>query len=112
MHYACTMTFSSLISVCAAIALLGAMPLSMLALPDARITPGAIGASDSVSVSATQVCVRGYARAARHPYDAEWRHYRTAVFRAYGIPHDHWRNFAVDQTWSLLKSAGARSALS
>jgi hypothetical protein len=80
----------------AAVALLAATSPDSLALPDARLTPGAVGPNDSTSVTAAQVCVRGYARAARHPYDAEWRHYRTAMFREYGIPHDQWHNFSVD----------------
>jgi hypothetical protein len=72
-----------------------------LALPDAHMTPGAVGPNDGASVTAAQVCMRGYARAARHPYDAQWRRYRTAIFREYGIPHDQWRNFTVDHVVAL-----------
>ncbi len=66
------------------------------ALPDARLTPGAVGTERSAPAPLVQVCTRGYARAARHPYDAEWRRYRTAIFRAYGIPHVAWRNYTID----------------
>jgi hypothetical protein len=67
------------------------------------MTPGAVGPADGALVTTAQVCVRGYARAARHPYDAEWRRYRTAIFREYGIPHDQWRNFTVDHLLYVLQ---------
>jgi hypothetical protein len=80
----------------AAVALLAASSPGSFALPDARLTPGAVGPNDTTPVSAAQACARGYARAARHPYDPEWRRYRTAIFREYGIPHDQWHNFTVE----------------
>jgi len=61
------------------------------ALPRSATTPGAV-----ISRERSRVCERGYARAARHPYDSEWLRYRTAMFRAYRIPHALWRNYTVD----------------
>ncbi len=84
------------VGICFATVLLAASPALGLSLPNARLTPGAVGANDTVSVVAAQVCVRGYARAARHPYDTAWRHYRTALFRAYGIPHARWKAYTID----------------
>lgn len=74
-------------------AILVAHPRSVAAdeLPDRTATPGAVIARDR-----TIVCTRGYARAARHRYDAEWLRYRSAMFREYGIPHERWRDFTVD----------------
>jgi hypothetical protein len=87
----------------AAVALLAASSPGSLALPDARLTPGAVGPNDSTPVTTAQVCARGYARAARHPYNAEWRRYRTAIFREYGIPHADWHNFTIDHLLYALK---------
>ncbi len=64
--------------------------------PNARLTPGALGPSDAARVSSREICTRGYARRARHPYDNAWRRYRTALFREYGIPHARWSLFTVD----------------
>jgi len=60
-------------------------------LPDRTVTPGAVITRDRAAV-----CAHGYARAARHRYDAEWLRYRTAMFREYGLPHERWRDFTVD----------------
>lgn len=65
-------------------------------LPRAGATPGALGAADGVAVSTADVCTRGYARRMRHPYDIAWRHYRVALFRAYGIPHARWSHYTID----------------
>jgi hypothetical protein len=32
----------------------------------------------------------------RPAYTPEWKRFRASVFRAYGIPHDQWRNYTVD----------------
>jgi hypothetical protein len=65
-------------------------------LPDATHTPGAIGARDGVRDDAATVCRRGFARAARHPYDAEWRRYVSAVYREYGIPAAARSRYRID----------------
>jgi len=65
-------------------------------LPHATHTPGAIGARDGVRDDKAAVCRRGFARAARHPYDAEWRRYATAVFREYGIPNAERSKYRID----------------
>ena len=70
-------------------------------LPNAAMTPGAIGAHDGAVSDTSIVCERGYARSIRHPYDAEWRQYRTAIFREYGIPHGEWHNFKIDHLQPL-----------
>lgn len=64
--------------------------------PNAHLTPGALGPSDAVRVTTLEICTRGYARRARHPYDNAWRRYRTALFREYGIPHARWSLFTID----------------
>jgi hypothetical protein len=66
-------------------------PIAADALPRSSFTPGAIASQDP-----TLVCARGYARKARHRYDAEWRRYRVAIFHEYGIPHTSWRDYTVD----------------
>lgn len=66
-------------------------PIAADELPDQAVTPGAVITRDRAVV-----CAPGYARAARHRYDAEWLRYRTAMFREYGIPHERWRDFTVD----------------
>lgn len=81
----------------ASVALGAASAAQALELPDARVTPGAIGSTDAQpAFNAAQVCQRGYARSVRHRYDAEWRRYRTAIFREYGIPHAEWPRFTID----------------
>jgi hypothetical protein len=54
-------------------------------------TPGAIVSSDPATV-----CVPGYSRTVRPPYDYAWRRFRVSVFRAYGIPHEQWSRFTLD----------------
>ncbi len=66
-------------------------PIAADELPDRTVTPGAVITRDR-----TAVCAVGYARSARHRYDAEWLRYRTAMFHEYGVPHERWRNFTVD----------------
>jgi len=68
-------------------------PSSVVAdqLPNHTLTPGAV-----INRNRDVVCVRGYARRARHRYDTTWLHYRTAMFREYGIPHSLWREYTVD----------------
>jgi hypothetical protein len=73
------------------VALVASAPAAALELPDARVTPGAIGSSDPAIV-----CVRGYSRTVRPPYDYDWRRFRVSVFRAYGIPHEQWRGYTID----------------
>jgi hypothetical protein len=70
-----------------------ALVVALLAwtLPNASITPGAVVSSDP-----TIVCVRGYSRTVRPPYDYAWRKFRVEVFVAYGIPHDQWSRFTID----------------
>ncbi|GAC1314321.1 MAG: hypothetical protein NVSMB21_25650 [Vulcanimicrobiaceae bacterium] len=62
----------------------GALALAALApggrLPDPGLTPGAVA-----PVTTAQVCQRGYARHARHPYDRAWRRLAAAVRREYGV---------------------------
>jgi len=82
-------------AVFVAIGLVAAVPASALVLPHNRMTPGAIG-SATRGASLSEVCTRGYAHAARHPYDAQWRRYRTAIFREYGIPHAFWSGYTID----------------
>lgn len=65
-------------------------------LPDARLTPGAVGPESGTPPPLTVVCSRGFSRTIRHPYDAVWRRYRTAIFRAYEVPHDVWKNYTID----------------
>jgi hypothetical protein len=60
-------------------------------LPNSSTTPGAIGSSDPAIV-----CVRGYSRTVRPPYDFAWRKFRVSVFRAYGIPHEQWRGYTIE----------------
>jgi hypothetical protein len=80
-------------------ALIGALALTACSaaaagawtLPNPSTTPGAIRSSDP-----SFVCVRGYSRTVRPPYDCAWRKFRVSVFRAYGIPHEQWRNFTVE----------------
>jgi hypothetical protein len=60
-------------------------------LPNASMTPGAILSSDPAVV-----CVRGYSRTVRPPYDYAWRRFRVSVFRAYDIPHERWHDFTLD----------------
>jgi len=67
-----------------------------LALPDSQLTPGAVGTQDGSAVDTAAVCQRGYARSMRHPYDAQWRRYRVAMFREYSIPHELWSRYTVD----------------
>jgi hypothetical protein len=62
----------------------------------ASSTPGAIASSDPAVV-----CVRGYSRTVRPAYDYAWRRFRVSVFRAYGIPHEQWRNFTLDHAIPL-----------
>jgi hypothetical protein len=52
------------------VALVASAPAAGLELPDARVTPGAIGSSDPAIV-----CVRGYSRTVRPPYDHAWRRF-------------------------------------
>ncbi len=78
-----------------AAACLAAAPAVAFVLPNKRMTPGAVGTEQSAPTLA-QICTRGYARAARHPYDTHWRRYRTAIFREYGIPHALWSRFTID----------------
>jgi hypothetical protein len=59
-------------------------------LPNAS-TPGAIVSSDPATV-----CVRGYSRTVRPPYDYAWRKFRVRVFRAYGISHEQWHDYTID----------------
>lgn len=73
-----------------------ALLVAALALPNASTTPGAIASSDPAVV-----CVRGYSRTVRPPYDYAWRKFRVSVFRAYGIPHEQWRNYTVDHLVNL-----------
>jgi hypothetical protein len=54
-------------------------------------TPGAIVSSDPATV-----CVPGYSRTVRPPYDYAWRKFRVSVFRAYGIPHEQWHDYTID----------------
>jgi len=75
----------------AAIAMAYPRPIAADELPDQAVTPGAVITRDRAVV-----CAPGYARAARHRYDAEWLRYRTDMFREYGIPHERWRDFTVD----------------
>jgi hypothetical protein len=72
---------------------IGALLVALVAwtLPNASTTPGAIVSSDPAVV-----CVRGYSRTVRPPYDYAWRRFRVSVFRAYGIPHEQWRDFTLD----------------
>jgi hypothetical protein len=65
--------------------------LLALTLPNAAITPGAVASSDPA-----MVCIRGYSRRVRPAYDYAWRRFRVSVFRAYGIPHEKWKNFTID----------------
>jgi hypothetical protein len=67
-------------------------------LPNSSKTPGAIGSSDPVIV-----CVRGYSRTVRPPYDYAWRKFRVSVFRAYGIPHERWRGYTIDHLLYVLR---------
>ncbi len=67
------------------------MAIGTWTLPNPATTPGAIGSSDPGAV-----CVRGYSRTVRPAYTPEWKRFRASVFRAYGIPHDQWRNYTVD----------------
>jgi hypothetical protein len=67
-----------------------------LELPNDRLTPGAIGSDGLPAPTAATVCVRGYARSVRHRYDGEWRRYRVAMFREYGIRHEQWSRYTVD----------------
>jgi hypothetical protein len=60
-------------------------------LPNASTTPGAIGASDPAVV-----CVPGYSRTVRPPYDYGWRRFRVSVFHACGIPHEQWRDYTIE----------------
>ena len=60
-------------------------------LPNASITPGAVASSDRATV-----CVRGYSRTVRPPYDYAWRKFRVSVFRAYSISHEQWSRFTLD----------------
>lgn len=60
-------------------------------LPNASTTPGAVASSDPAVV-----CHAGYSRTVRPPYDYAWRKFRVSVFRAYGIPHERWRDFTLD----------------
>ena len=81
----------------ASAALLAASLAHAFELPDGRVTPGAVGSVDGAPPPSTsQVCVRGYARSVRHPYDSDWRRYRTAIFREYGIAHAEWSQFTID----------------
>ncbi len=73
-----------------------AAPAAADVLPDARLTPGAVGTSGAPAAGAADVCARGYARRARHRYDAQWRRYRVAMFREYGLPHAVWSRYTVD----------------
>ncbi|MDQ2909037.1 MAG: hypothetical protein M3R44_06780 [Candidatus Eremiobacteraeota bacterium] len=66
-----------------------------LARPSARLTPGAIG-TRGVAPTVANVCSRGYARAARHPYDAQWRRYRAALLREYAIAPARRRLYTID----------------
>jgi len=67
-----------------------------LELPNHRLTPGAVGSIEGPALRVSQICLRGYSRSVRHRYDAEWRRYRTAMFREYGIPHELWSHYTVD----------------
>ena len=67
-----------------------------LELPNARLTPGAIGPADGTHATVAEVCTRGFARRARHPFDTAWRRYRTALFREYAIPHATWSAYTID----------------
>jgi hypothetical protein len=78
------------------IALLVALPASAFVRPDPRLTPGAVGGDNGIVPTAARVCVRGYSRLVRHRYDAEWRRYRAAIFREYGIPRASWSRYAID----------------
>jgi hypothetical protein len=73
------------------VALVASAPAFALELPDARVTPGAIGSSDPAIV-----CVRGYSRTVRPPYDYDWRRLRVSVFQAYGIPHEQRRGYTIE----------------
>jgi hypothetical protein len=67
-----------------------------LELPDESHTPGAIGPRDGVRDELATVCRLGFARAARHPYDAKWRRYVSAVYREYGIPTAARSKYRID----------------
>ncbi len=86
----------TLTAVLATFALLAASPVAPLERPNHLLTPGAVGSIEAPTPSISQVCVRGYSRTVRHRYDAEWRRYRTAMFREYGIPHELWSHYTVD----------------
>lgn len=64
---------------------------SALALPNHALTPGAVVTRDR-----NLVCSDGYAERTRHAYDREWIHFRTAMFRGYGMDHSQWRSYTVD----------------
>lgn len=79
------------------VAFLSAAAANALDMPNARLTPGALGRSDVAPAdTAARVCTPGYARSVRHRYDYQWRRYRTAIFREYGIPYAQWRGFTID----------------
>lgn len=73
-----------------------AAPALAFEIPNARLTPGALGPTDAARATTQEICTRGYAHRARPPYDNAWRRYRTALFREYGIPHERWSLFTVD----------------
>jgi hypothetical protein len=51
-----------------------------------------------VSSDPATVCVRGYSRTVRPPYDYAWRKFRVSVF---GIPHEQWRDMTIDHAVPL-----------
>ena len=79
----------------AAVVQLASMSLAFT-LPNAAITPGAVGPEAGTAPAFAAVCTRGFSRTIRHRYDPEWRRYRTAIFRAYGLPHGVWRDYTID----------------
>jgi len=50
------------------------------ALPNRKLTPGT-----ALAVGTAQICRHGYARSARHRYDATYRRLVASVRRAYGV---------------------------
>ncbi|GAC1306323.1 MAG: hypothetical protein NVSMB21_08950 [Vulcanimicrobiaceae bacterium] len=64
--------------------------------PNERLTPGAIGSADGTRATVAEVCTRGFAHRARHPFDNAWRRYRAALYREYAIPRAAWSHYTVD----------------
>jgi hypothetical protein len=81
--------------------LVAPMPLSaQSSLPDPRVSPGAINPAVSQSTIATTICVPGWTRSVRPPYDYT-RQLKRALMEAAGYPDRHLSHYELDHVIPL-----------